>query len=330
MTFARLALAATLLVAAATANAQDTWHAERVTAQGRATAIDNFNGDVRVKIGDVWFTPISKGKTVTLEPAQAPQRPPLPANALSDSRVATGKDIARAWLADPTPRYDHGVLGDAIEAGTLVIERRDGKRESVTLNADAVFEDLEPRVADLDGDGIAEVVTIKSYLKRGSSLAVIGRRDGRATVLAETPPFGHAHRWLNPAGIADFTGEGAMSVAMVAMPHAVGRLELWTFRNGKLVKVTETMGTANHAIGTRVLHMSAVADFDGDKIADLAVPSFDRRALRLIAFAPKLRDIARVALPGKIVTEVALLRDAGGSAMLLMGLDDGALMTVRR
>jgi hypothetical protein len=41
---------------------------------------------------------------------------------------ATGKnDIAQAWLTRPTKRYDHAILGDAIEAGGLAVKTRDGK-----------------------------------------------------------------------------------------------------------------------------------------------------------------------------------------------------------
>ena len=70
-------------------------------------------------------------------------RPKLPEGALPDGRVAIGThDIARAWLAEPTDRYDHGILGDKIEAGGLVIETRDGKQQTVRLKNDAVFEDL--------------------------------------------------------------------------------------------------------------------------------------------------------------------------------------------
>ena len=58
-----------------------------------------------------------------------PPSPKPPEGALPDGRVATGThDIARAWLAEPTTRYDHGILGDKIEAGSLTIETRDGKR----------------------------------------------------------------------------------------------------------------------------------------------------------------------------------------------------------
>ena len=64
----------------------------------------------------------------------APAEAKLPEGALPDGRIATGTgEIARAWLAEPTTRYDHGILGDKIEAGSLVIETRDGKRQAVRL-----------------------------------------------------------------------------------------------------------------------------------------------------------------------------------------------------
>ena len=48
-------------------------------------------------------------------------------DALPDGGYAIGiHDIAGAWLIEPTRRYDHGVLGDAIEAGGLRVRLRDG------------------------------------------------------------------------------------------------------------------------------------------------------------------------------------------------------------
>ena len=117
---------------------------------------------------------------------------------------------------------------------------------------------------------------VKSYLKRGSSLAVIAERNGKYEIVAETPPLGAPHRWLNPAGIADFNGDGKTDIALVRQPHVVGALELWSWRDGHLRKAAELADVANHIAGTRALDMAAAADFDGDGIADLAVPSFDR------------------------------------------------------
>ena len=141
------------------------------------------------------------------------------------------------------------------------------------------------------------------------------------------------HRWLNPAGIGDFNGDGKTDIALVRQPHVVGELELWTWNGGALRKTAGLADTANHIAGTRALHMSAAADFDGDGILDLALPSLDRSRLRLIAFAPKdskPREIASVALPAKAVTNIGLVAIEGGPPALTVGLADGSLVVVRR
>ena len=65
---------------------------------------------------------------------------------------AKGNGPVRAWYGKPTKRYDHGVLGDAIEAGSLVVVDSAGRKFEVVLSKDYVFEDITPRIADLDGD----------------------------------------------------------------------------------------------------------------------------------------------------------------------------------
>ena len=320
-----------ILVTVLPSKASDEWRLEAISTVGPVKAIDAAGDDPRIAIGGGWFRTIVGTNAITLVATMGPARRAGPPEALPDGRIAEGKrDVARAWLAEPTGRYDHGVLGDAIEAGSLVVERTDGRRDTVRLKPDAVFEDLEPRIADLDGDGRDRIVTVKSYLHRGSALAVIGERDGRFVIVAETPPIGAPHRWLNPAGIADFDGDGHKDIALVRMPHAAGVLELWTWRDASLQRTLELRDVSNHAIGSRVLRMSAVADFDGDGHADLAIPSFDRRELRIIAFAPKVRDIARIRLPARVTTEIGLLKDRGGAPAALIGLENGALVVIGR
>ena len=298
------------------------WRAEIVPTPGRVTSIEVLNEKTHIAIGPNWYR-IVPG-TGSLMATGAPGFPLVPSGGLSDGRVAAGHGpIARAWLAQPTARYRHGVLGDTIEAGSIVVERSDGRIGTVSSGANAVFEDLSPRIATLNG--VDRIVVVKSYLERGSSLAIIDADTMK--IIAETPPIGHAHAWLNPAGIADFEGRGSAQIAIVRQPHVVGVLELWSWRDQMLRKVAEVPDVSNHIIGARALGMSWTADFDADGHPDLAVPSLDRRSLRLIAFAPKVRDIARVSLPARIVTNIGSI-DFRGHPGLVAGLEDGRLAVI--
>jgi hypothetical protein len=259
-------------------------------------------------------------------PAAAGEERP---GALADLRIASGKGaIAEAWFADPTTRYRHFVLGSRYEAGSLVVRLRDGSMRRLTLPESSVFEDRQPRLADLDGDGTDEIVVVQSYLDRGTALAVLALRNDKLEIIAETPPTGRAHTWLNPAGIADFDGDGRIDIAYVQMPHALGLLRVWTLRDRKLVEIAQVRDTSNHVAGSPHLGMSAVADFDGDGVADLAVPSFDRRSLRVLTFKGGVRELSRHALPAQAVGDLSLTSENGGSSVIV-GLAGGQRFSVR-
>jgi hypothetical protein len=317
-----------ILLAALTSNA-GAWQVETIETPGRIRELTEVDGEPRIATASGWFRAAGGGEKIRFETTPPPRLPPLPAGALPDARIASGRgSIVRAWLAEPTDRYKHGVLGDAIEAGSLIVERADGKRDEVRLGGDAVFEFIEPRIATI-GDN-EKIVVVKSYLSAGSSLAVIGDQAGRMTILSETPPIGTPNRWLNPAGIADFDGDGATEIALVRMPHALGRLELWRWSDGKLVKAAEIGDTSNHMIGSRALHLSAVADFNGDGVVDLAIPSFDRRSVRILSFHGAVREIARIPLPAAVTMDFVALPVRAGPPEILLGLSDGRLLRLRQ
>lgn len=166
-------------------------------------------------------------------------------------RAAGSADIAIAWFGGATKRYGHGVLGDAVEAGVLYVQPRGSKRcaLALTLDESAVFEDLTPRVADITGDGLDEVITIVSTINSGAALVAYGIRDNRLMRIASTPPIGTPFRWLAPVGSADFNGDGILDVAYVRTPHLAGILKVWSFAGGRPMLIASEAGFSNHRIG---------------------------------------------------------------------------------
>jgi hypothetical protein len=169
---------------------------------------------------------------------------------------AAGGPVA-AWYEDPTTRYAHGVLGDAVEAGTLAVQlTSDCRVGRITLPHAEVFEDIAPRLADLDGDGRAEVIVVHSHRDRGARLAVYAATpDGSALQLAAaTPHIGRTNRWLAPVGTADLDGDGAIEIAYVDRPHLARTLRVWRYLpegpgQGRLVELAALEGLTNHRIG---------------------------------------------------------------------------------
>ncbi|HDR29212.1 hypothetical protein [Rhodovulum sp.] len=102
--------------------------------------------------------------------------------------------VVSARYDQPTTRYDHGVLGDAVEWGTLELRLADGTIRRVVLPETRAFEDTAPRLADLDSDGAPEVIVVESDLALGARLSIYGENG----LIAATPFIGTRHRWLAP------------------------------------------------------------------------------------------------------------------------------------
>lgn len=153
--------------------------------------------------------------------------------------------ITSADLILPTDRYRHAVLGDALEWGGQEMTQVDGTRLRVTLPLTRVFEDITARVADLDGDGQAEVLVVETDIATGASLAVYDATGKRAA----TPHIGQTNRWLAPAGWGDFDGDGRTEIAYVDRPHLARELVFVRLTGNRLTEIARAPGFTNHRIG---------------------------------------------------------------------------------
>ena len=170
--------------------------------------------------------------------------------------------ILSAEYADPTTRYAHGILGDAVEWGMLRIKVGaqvgdgtglfTGSRSftyEIDLPEDRVFEDLAPRLWDVTGDGNPEVVVILSRLDLGAALVILGLQDGRPVQIASTPHIGRPNRWLAPFAAGDFDGDGHIEIAYIDRPHLAKSLRIWRYADGDFREIAFLDGLTNHKIG---------------------------------------------------------------------------------
>ena len=173
---------------------------------------------------------------------------------LAGAASATPPDvIIEARFGEPTGRYAHGVLGDAIEWGSLhlTVDKCHGcegtmiEQITIRLPESRVFEDIAPRIWQIDADDTSKVVVVESDQTRGARLSVY---DETGFVTA-TPFIGTRNRWLAPIGVADFDGDGWMEVGYIDRPHLAKTLRLWRYVDGELTEIANLAGLSNHRIG---------------------------------------------------------------------------------
>lgn len=210
-----------------------------------------------------------------------------------------GAEITGARYTAPTTRYSHGVLGDAVEYGALEITLANGRTRRIILPQSRVFEDLAPRLSDVDGDGAPEVIVVETDLDRGARLGIYDE-DG---LVAATPFIGTRFRWLAPLGAADLDGDGFTEIAYIDRPHLAKTLRVWRFRGGRLDEVATLEGLTNHRIGENVISgglrhcgprpeiIAANADW-----SRLLAVTFDGRGLSTSDLGPYSPENAKAAL----------------------------------
>ncbi len=247
---------------------------------------------------------------------------------IAHSTIAYGaRDIASAWLAAPTRRYGHGVLGDDIEAGALYVQTRDGAQYSVRLDDASVFEDLTPRLADIDGDGLDEVWTVRSDAAAGARLEAYALADGALKRQYSTAPIGTGYRWLNPVGIADFDGNGKREAAYVQTPHIGGILTIVRPDGARLALVARRRGYSTHTAGSTRLDLAAIADLDRDGRADIVLPDQSRTRLVAVSLADGELVERWQSAPGPAVAGSLQLEPSGDAWLAHYKGNDGAVVT---
>ncbi|WP_324752612.1 VCBS repeat-containing protein [Roseovarius sp. Pro17] len=149
-----------------------------------------------------------------------------------------------------SPAYGHDALGGTPEWNRLSVQSGDPLHPPFGLRQPAhIFEDIAPRLQDVNGDGFPEIIVVQSSFERGARLAIFAVKKRTLTLLAATPYIGQRNRWLAPIAVGDLGGDGAVELAYIDRPHLTKRLRVWRYAGGTLSHVADLDGLTNHRIG---------------------------------------------------------------------------------
>jgi hypothetical protein len=209
---------------------------------------------------------------------------PLVSDPLPDGAVAQKNGYA-AVLTGPTGEYRHGILGDSIEASgfqTFKLSARSHEYQPIgryRLTGGTVFEALRPTMADLNDDGIPEILITASNANDGSAIYVF---DINGTHLASSPAIGRGYRWTQLLGAGKTGPGGETEIITVRTPHIGGILQYYQLKGRNLVLEHAVSGYSTHIIGSRNLDMAAIGNFSSRSQPVVLLPTQDFRSLAII------------------------------------------------
>jgi hypothetical protein len=257
--------------------------------------------------------------------------------ALPDARITVGSidgttPVQAVVLSEGTGRYRHGALGDKLEASSLTVidvaANALAVRVRYVVKPPAVIEDLIPMIAPIGEGTRAALVMVKSTVRQGSSVLVLGWREGGLDTLAEGPAVGQSNRWVHVIGAADVTGDRVPELIAVNTPHIAGVLVAYERRTASLVPVAKALGYASHALGSRNEDQAVLADLSGKGRLEVILPRQSRDVLAALALSNgRWEEQWALQLAGPVQSNL-LVDDLDGDALLDLVVADRRALNV--
>lgn len=211
----------------------------------------------------------------------------LALNALPDARILVDERERLLLLTGATDqRYDHGVLGDTLEAALItLVETSPDLRVAahLSLPEPKVVEGISPIWVDLDGDGTRETIVTVSDRFQGAQVLVYSESG---EIVAAGPAIGQGFRWRHQLAVGPFGPQGEIEFADLLTPHIGGVVVFYSMVDQNLRDVSSVPGYSSHEYGSRNLDMALAGDFDADGQLELLVPNQQRNQLAAVQHKP--------------------------------------------
>jgi hypothetical protein len=193
-----------------------------------------------------------------------------------------------------------------------------------TTEAGTYIEGIMPLWADLNGDGMREVIVTLTSYRQGAWLAAY---DEDGTLIGDSTAIGQGYRWRHQIVVAPFGPNREVELVDVRTPHLGRVIEFFQLKGSELVLTASYQGYTSHAIGSRNLDMALAADVDGNGRPELVLPNPEMTALGVIGRTEAGADLRReLTLNGRLTTNLAGVSLPDGTLALGAGTDAGLLM----
>ncbi len=190
---------------------------------------------------------------------------------MPEAQVSISRDQSvLAQYINQTDKYPHSILGDELEATGLVAVY-DEQFYTLELSENYVFEDIRPRLYDVDRDGMLEIICIRTEVNGGAGIVIYKLLQEQLKEFAFVPVIGKRFRWLNIAAIDDLDNDGTVELAWIETPHIGGKLKVAKIEAGEMEILDQASLYSNHGVGKTNLCLSVVTEANGSKL--LYVPN---------------------------------------------------------
>lgn len=238
----------------------------------------------------------------------------LEINALPDSQILEDENQRLLILTDPSDAYQHGILGDDLEATSVTIVQVVQQPRLITkfsVPEGWVIESIGPIWRDWDGDGQKEIILTLSDSTYGAKLVVY---DEDGNFLGESPAIGTGYRWRHALDIASFGEDGARLLVDVQTPHIGGIVTFYSWdKVNKSISIEASLaGYSTHDIGSRVLDMFTLAEDIESEQTILILPSQSKTEIAGLRFVSgEIKEEWRIPLGGRISGSLDLIEENG-------------------
>ena len=244
--------------------------------------------------------------------------------------VMNGIGQVAVYVNATDQRYVHGIMGDQLEGATLLIlDTKDSQIRvlaRVDLPGEDVYEGIAPFWADIDGDGIEDLVTTVSNSTSGSRLRAYLWNESKIKQEVDGPAIGQGNRWQHQLTATALGPNGEIEIADVLTPHIGGTLRFYRFDGSSLNIEASFPSVTTHSIGSRNLDQTATGDFNGDGQAEVLVMSVERDAVIAIQHTQNgAEEVWRLNAGGEITTNFSPVELLDNRLGLAVGTANGNL-----